>query len=123
MKLVELYGKVRYAVQIEGLSGASAKSMRHLVLLRYRDDVECDGAVGGPRQRDACGRSSTRWRAARLVRSRTRHRSDAPSAPVSATPSTTAPAGSDRRHRSAGTRTPNAGEPARTAARPWQCGC
>src|SRR3954463_12898860 len=47
------------------LSGASAKSMRLLVLLRYRDDVGGDAAVGGPRQRDAYGRSSTRWRAAR----------------------------------------------------------
>src|SRR3954463_3087744 len=104
------------------LSGASAKSMRLLVLLRYRDDVGGDAAVGGPRQRDAYGRSSTRWRAARPARFRPMPQSDAPSAPASATPSTTAPAGSDRRHRSAGTRTPTAGGPARTAARQWQCG-
>ena len=107
----------------QSLNGASAKSMLHSALPRYRNGAGRDGAAGDPRQRDACECSNNPWHAARPARSRTMHRSDAPSTQASAAPSTTARAGSDRRHRSAGTRTPIAGGPARTAARPWRCGC
>src|SRR4051794_2492266 len=59
------------------LSGASAKLLRHLARQRPRSGARCGAAVYGPRRRDACARSSTRWRAGRLLRSRARPRSGA----------------------------------------------
>src|SRR5215212_3274691 len=60
-----------------GLSGASAKLLRHLARRRPRSGARGGAAVYGPRRRDACARSSTRWRAGRLLRSRARSRSGA----------------------------------------------
>ena len=59
------------------LSGASAKLLWHLARRRPRSGARCGAAVCGPRRRDACARSSTRWHAGRLLRSRTRSRSGA----------------------------------------------
>src|SRR3954451_12347448 len=59
------------------LSGASAKLLRHLARRRPRSGARCDGAACGPRRRDACARSSTRWHAGRLLRSRAKPRSGA----------------------------------------------
>src|SRR3954468_5658121 len=59
------------------LSGASAKLLRHLARRRPRSGGRGGAAVYGPRRRDACARSSTRWPAGRLLRSRARPRSDA----------------------------------------------
>src|SRR4051812_31571734 len=59
------------------LNGASAKLLRHLARRRPRSGARCGAAVCGPRRRDACARSSTRWHAGRLLRSRARPRSDA----------------------------------------------
>ena len=57
------------------LSGASAKLLRHLARRRPRSGARGGAAVYGPRRKDACARSSTRWRAGRLLRSRARSRS------------------------------------------------
>ena len=57
------------------LSGASAKLLRHLARRRPRGGARGGAAVYGPRRKDACARSSTRWRAGRLLRSRARSRS------------------------------------------------
>src|SRR3954470_2968249 len=56
------------------LSGASAKLLRHLARRRPRSGARGGAAVYGPRRKDACARSSTRWRAGRLLRSRARSR-------------------------------------------------
>jgi Ca2+-binding RTX toxin-like protein len=60
------------------LSGASAKLLQHLARRRPRSGARGGAAVYGPRGRDACARSSTRWRAGRLLRSRARSRSGGP---------------------------------------------
>ena len=57
------------------LNGASAKLLRHLARRRPRSGARGGAAVYGPRRKDACARSSTRWRAGRLLRSRARSRS------------------------------------------------
>src|SRR4051794_26569039 len=57
------------------LSGASAKLLRHLARRRPRSGARGGAAVYGPRRKDACARSSTRWRAGRLLRSRAKSRS------------------------------------------------
>src|SRR3954452_4415119 len=60
------------------LSGASAKLLRHLARRRPRSGARGGAAVYGPRRKDACARSSTRWRAGRLLRSAPKSRSGGP---------------------------------------------
>src|SRR4051812_48005858 len=62
-------------IEVLIFSGASAKLLRHLARRRPRSGARGGAAVYGPRRKDACARSSTRWRAGRLLRSRAKSRS------------------------------------------------
>jgi drug/metabolite transporter (DMT)-like permease len=60
------------------LSGASAKLLQHLARQRPQGGARGGAAVCDPRQKGACARSSTRWRAGQPLRSRARSRSGGP---------------------------------------------